>query len=199
MTRPGQQPMSVLILHGYEGNRPGHWQTWLAHELAAEGLAVSYPALPDPYTPDLEAWSGEVSTHLDAQDAQGRIVVCHSLACHLWAHLAAKTDRLLADRVILVAPPGLAETASAFPRLPAGPLDEGTLSRAATRTDLVLGGDDPWRADPLDYQASGLRTVVISAGRHLNIESGYGPWPRMLRWLLDPAGGPELAEREGTD
>lgn len=190
---PSSSPPSVLILHGYEGNRPGHWQTWLAAELSAEGVPVTYPMLPEPFIPDLAAWSDAVSSSLEAHHGQGLVVVCHSLACHLWAHLAAATDRMLADRAVLVAPPGLAETQSTFSRLPPGPINRANLERAAPRTDLVLGADDPWRADPLDFQGAGLSPVLIPGGAHLNIESGYGPWPGMLQWLLDPAGQAELA------
>ena len=42
--------MDVLILHGYLGNSPEHWQTWLAGRL--EG--ARYPELPDPEHPRLE-------------------------------------------------------------------------------------------------------------------------------------------------
>ena len=38
---------NVLIVHGLGGSGPDHWQTWLASRLAARGVSVSYPDLPD--------------------------------------------------------------------------------------------------------------------------------------------------------
>ena len=38
--------MRVLILHGYEGNTPDHWQTWLAGRLRENGHDVVSPDLP---------------------------------------------------------------------------------------------------------------------------------------------------------
>ena len=39
--------MSFLILHGWQGSGPGHWQTWLAGRLRDRGERVSYPELPE--------------------------------------------------------------------------------------------------------------------------------------------------------
>jgi uncharacterized protein len=185
VSAPATHPVrSVVLLHGYEGNGPTHWQTWLADELPGHGVAVRYPLLPDPFVPDLTAWSEALGFVLAADDAAGRVVVAHSLACHLWAHVAAVTPELLADRAVLVAPPGVAETAANFPRLPPGPLDAVNLARAAGRTDVVLGGGDPWRAAPADYRSAGLDLVEVAGGAHLNADAGLGPWPAMLEWLL---------------
>jgi len=52
-----------LILHGYQGSGPGHWQTWLAGRLRSGDAAVHYPDLPDADHPQLRAW-------LDALDAE---------------------------------------------------------------------------------------------------------------------------------
>ena len=38
--------MRFLILHGWQGSGPEHWQTWLAGRLRAAGHHVQYPELP---------------------------------------------------------------------------------------------------------------------------------------------------------
>ena len=45
-----------MILHGYLGSGPDHWQTWLAGRLQARGERVAYPDLPDPELPRRAAW-----------------------------------------------------------------------------------------------------------------------------------------------
>jgi predicted alpha/beta hydrolase family esterase len=39
---------SFLILHGYEGSGPEHWQTWLAERLREADETVAYPDLSFP-------------------------------------------------------------------------------------------------------------------------------------------------------
>ncbi len=188
---------TVVLLHGYEGNGSGHWQTWLADELAGRRISVCYPRLPDPMDPALDPWLDVLRVVLTESAASGRVVVAHSLGCHLWAHLAEQTapdDRGWADRAVLVAPPGLSETSRSFPKLPPGPIDARVLSRAAASTALVLGDGDPWRAEATDYADSGLPIVRVREGRHLNVEAGYGPWPALLEWVL---GGEQRLGVEG--
>src|SRR6185295_10450351 len=57
---------SFLILHGLEGSGPGHWQTWLAARLRADGERVAYPDLPDADMPSLHAWRETLTGELDA-------------------------------------------------------------------------------------------------------------------------------------
>ncbi len=184
------QVRTVVILHGYEGNGTTHWQTWLADELPDLGVHVRYPRLPEPFAPDLVRWSEALEVVLAADEAAGRVVVAHSLACHLWAHVAAAAKAPLADRAVLVAPPGRAETVEMFPDLPPGPLDAATLARAAARTDVVLGAGDPWRASATDFRSVGLSVRDVPDGKHLNTDAGFGPWPELCAWVLDRGPGP---------
>jgi len=60
--------MSFLILHGWQGSGPGHWQTWLAGRLRDRGERVSYPELPEPDTPRLERWREALELELSAEE-----------------------------------------------------------------------------------------------------------------------------------
>src|SRR3954454_6180687 len=92
-----------LILHGYQGSGPGHWQAWLAGRLQATDATVRFPDLPDADAPRLAAW---LET-LEREVTEGAGVICHSLACLLWMHHLAREGRA-AQRVLLVAPPSRA-------------------------------------------------------------------------------------------
>src|SRR5439155_5817917 len=94
---------SFLILHGYAGSGPGHWQTWLAGRLRALDATVAYPDLPDAEAPQLRSWLEALDGELAAL-ADPPVVLCHSLACLLWLHHAATGGRP-AERLLLVAPP----------------------------------------------------------------------------------------------
>jgi predicted alpha/beta hydrolase family esterase len=176
------KPRNFLILHGLMGSGPGHWQTWLAARLRADGERVAYPDLPDADLPSLHAWRAALDGELEALPDGETVIVCHSLSCLLWLHHVADGGTQ-ADRVLLVAPPseaaGLEAIGSFFP---------APLPRLAAGARLVCADDDPYcpegaatvYGEPLD-----LPIDVIAGGGHLNPESGYGAWPAVEAWCLD--------------
>ena len=54
---------SVLILHGWGGNKPEHWQEHLATTLLAAGITVHYPKLPEPTAPHLATRLVQIRLH----------------------------------------------------------------------------------------------------------------------------------------
>ncbi|QOV38199.1 alpha/beta hydrolase [Streptomyces ferrugineus] len=182
---------AYLILHGWQNHRPeDHWQHWLADRLTELGHRVTYPQLPDPDDPELEVWLAELGGHLAGLDAgTERVVVAHSLSAVLWLHAAARGMPELGavDRVLLVAPPSgrVLERHPEVARFALRSL-EFTLPGP---TRLVAGDDDP-------YCPEGARTVygdplalpadILPGAAHLDLDAGYGPWPAVLGWCLDP-------------
>ena len=174
---------SFLILHGWQGSGPGHWQTWLAGRLRAAGERVAYPDLPDAGEPELPAW--RAALHDVLAGLRGEVVVaCHSLGCLLWLHHAAAAGGRAAGRALLVAPPseaaGIPELASFFPAPVAG-VALGAGSR------LVCADDDPYcpeGAAALYGEPLGVPVDLMPGGGHLNEEAGHGPWPAVEAWCL---------------
>ena len=178
--------MAYLILHGWQGNAPGHWQTWLAHRLGETGETVAYPDLPDPDWPTLGAWLDAIAGEVRRCDPLA--VICHSLACIAWLHHVARAPEEGTRRALLVAPP------ADVPELPPGffPLP-GSVS--APGAELWCSDDDPYcppGAQNLFGRPLGLPTRVFAGGGHLNPDAGYGPWPDAEVWcreLYPPASG----------
>jgi hypothetical protein len=192
---------AFLILHGWQNHRPvGHWQYWLADRLTDLGHEVAYPQLPEPDDPDLERWLAELDALLGELAGRRVTVVCHSLACLLWLHAVARDDVLSApvDRVLLVAPPSpeVAREHEEIAEFAPPPLAPERLAAAASYTRLVSSDNDPYcpqgattaYAEPLALPAD-----VLTGEAHLNPDSGYGSWPSMLDWCLDPS--PESYEK----
>jgi predicted alpha/beta hydrolase family esterase len=166
---------SFLILHGYLGSGPDHWQTWLAERLRAAGETVAYPDLPDPEHPDLAAWRAALETALAALPPQPT-VIAHSLGCLLWMHHAAG-DR--AERVLLVAPPSLAGAPE--------PIRRGffpvTLDPAAVGdARLVCADADPYCPEGAGALYGGIPVDVLPGAGHVNPDAGFGPWPEVEAW-----------------
>jgi predicted alpha/beta hydrolase family esterase len=179
----------VLVLHGWQGSGPDHWQTWLADRLARGGTDVRYPQLPQCDTPCPDRWGAALHAELDRLGTVGeRVVVCHSLACVLWLREAGRIRaEHRADRVLLVAPPcpgPEVEPLAGF--FPSGACPDA-VRHAAARTTLVCSDDDPYCPREGAAEAWGaplsLATVVLPGAGHLNPDSGFGPWPEVEAWV----------------
>lgn len=177
----------VLLLHGYTGSGPGHWQRWLARAVSERGGLVDLPHFSDPDAPDLGTWLRELDTHLEALPADREcVVLAHSLGCHLWLHHAARENIAHVDRVLLVAPPGLDHPEPAIRSFLPPPLDPANLRRAATETRLVAGEGDPHCSmEDAKRLAEALRIEVdvLPGAAHVNVDAGYGEWPAALKWV----------------
>jgi uncharacterized protein len=178
----------VLLLHGLDGSGPEHWQRWLADRLTAGGADVRFPDLPDAADPQPDVWEATVRAEL-AAIGPDCVVLCHSLSCLTWLRLASASDRRLAARVALVAPPHTTEV-PAVVRFTLARLTPKAVHRAAGETRIVWAPDDPYclggaaKAFGAPLRMTGDR---IERGGHLNTDAGYGPWPGIEAWTKGEA------------
>jgi hypothetical protein len=173
---------TFVIVHGWQGSGPDHWQTWLAARLRDRGERVLYPSLPEPDEPRLDRWRAALDHALHEAGADSH-VLCHSLGCVLWFHHAARRRPPVA-RALLVAPPAAMtepEVATFFPV----PYDAAGVAAAAGETLLLCSDGDPYCPERADRAYPGLETVLVPGGAHLNTDAGYGAWPWVERWALE--------------
>ena len=176
----------IVIVHGYDGSGPGHWQRWLDDELRRAGHDVVMPELPDPAAPQKDAWVASLAAVI----AEGAPVtfVCHSLGCWAVDHLLAERDDVCVHAALLVSPPS--------PLLPFEPVESfmppprrGDRWAACAERTLVVGSDDDDYASADDFcdvaRALDVRCHIVPGAGHINVASGYGPWPFALEWLRD--------------
>ncbi|MDQ2750173.1 MAG: alpha/beta hydrolase [Actinomycetota bacterium] len=212
MPRRPTRTVATVLLHGWEGSGPGHWQSWLAERLHAAGREVRFPGLPDADHPALGPWLAALGTTLEGLPDDGFDVVAHSLGAVLWLHhVAAAGESPRPARVALVAPPSprtaIPEIASFFPV----PLDVDVVRRSAGGGPpaRAVGGSEGERGVPTGVVASAGGTVlvgsdadpytpegvavayglplkmsvtIVAGGGHLNTDAGYGEWPAVLDW-----------------
>jgi predicted alpha/beta hydrolase family esterase len=180
---------SYLILHGIENERPPqHWQFQLAAELVRRGHDVRYPALPQPSAPTLTSWLAALSDELNALTGEQRNVICHSLACLLWFHAAARLSdgRALADRVLLVSPPASDRVPEAGKSFRVDALDTNAARRSAKRELAIVCSDaDPYNpagAQTLYAQPLGIQATIVPGAGHITPAEGFGRWRFAEQW-----------------
>lgn len=189
-----------LILHGWGGNKPAHWQEHLYQKLTETGAKVHYPKMPDPSAPDLTGWldrlKGELA-EIQAQTPDAPLtVLTHSLGSITWMHFAATngaSGKQIADRVLLVAPPyvipqippiDVPPTVAAF--FPP-PCDPAAIKTAARETVMIASDTDDYATyDQSQGYALKLEVPIhlLKGAGHISPYYGYGEWPWVLEWCL---------------
>lgn len=175
----------IVIVYGYDGSGPGHWQRLLEEELRARGEAVEFPQLPQPLEPQRDAWVAQLRVLVDAAPTPVTFV-CHSLGCWAVDHLLAERGTANVHAALLVAPPSpflLFEPVESF--LPP-PRDGAAWAPIAARS-LLIGSDDDDFTSAEEFaeiaRDIGVAFEQVSGAGHINVASGHGPWPRPLEWL----------------
>ena len=179
---------SYLIIHGLNGSGEGHWQNWLYKELLKRGENVLFPQLPNKEEPVRESWIKELERNMIELNGE-KIVICHSLGAYLWLLYSQKEDRVTADRVLLVAPPGHKEAEVIARGFKERYIDSGKLKSSSRELRLVVSENDEYcsKNGAVEYGRNlGIDTDILppEAG-HINIKSGYGSWNSVLDWALD--------------
>ena len=190
----------VLILHGWGGNKPEHWQEELSRNPPA-GVRCVYPKMPDPTHPEPVAWIAAQEAAFDALagEADRLVVVAHSLGAITFLHVAARAKRRLADRVLLVAPPyvlpGIAPWSApeGVDRFFPPPLDADAVARSAREVHLVGGDNDDyatWEQMETFAKRLGIGCTCLSGAGHLSPYWGYGRWEWVEQWCAGNAAMP---------
>lgn len=162
----------VLLIPGLDGSPAPHWQQWWA-TTDPDALLVE-PT--DVETPVPMAWEVDVVGAI--LQHPGAILVGHSLGAVLIARLLVTWPHLDVAGALLVAPadPHRSTRTASFAPLPEAPL--------GVPSTVVASRNDPWMSFSRARQLAGVwKADVVDLGfaGHINVESGYGPWPRALR------------------
>lgn len=165
--------VDILMVPGWTGSGPDHWQTrWEARLKTARRVVQD-----DWDTVDLARWTGRL---IEAVAAASRpvVLVAHSCGVPTVVHAAPRLPDRRVVAAFLVAPPSEASAAAlpgtdpAFTPFPREPLPFLSLL-VASRNDAHCS------FDTAGAFAAAWGSTLVDAGEvgHLNTESGHGPWP----------------------
>ncbi|MEF8698317.1 MAG: alpha/beta hydrolase [Candidatus Accumulibacter sp. UW26] len=160
---------TILIVPGLHNSGPGHWQTWFENTLTDTRRVEQG----DWERACLSEWAARVREAIDAQ-SEPVWIVAHSFGCLA----AASAGLVCASRIraaLLVAPadPDRFGAAAEFPE-----------ERLAFPSLVVASNNDPWAKSRVARHWAGVwssRYRNIGDAGHINVDSGYGPWPEGLR------------------
>jgi predicted alpha/beta hydrolase family esterase len=165
----------ILIIPGLGGSAADHWQTRWEQKLSTARRAVQY----DWDRPVLEAWRARIIEEA-AQATRPVVLVAHSLGALAVAHAAP----FLAGKVaggFLVAPPAASGLAASIAEI--DPAFFTPVEPLPFRALVVASRDDPFSSYAASEELSralGADLVDAGASGHINVASGFGPWPEGL-------------------
>jgi predicted alpha/beta hydrolase family esterase len=175
-------PATVLVLPGYAGSGPEHWQT-----LWERRHGYTRVEQDDWERPDLAAWKRRLREAIYGAPSPV-VLVAHSLGCTLIAHCAGDAMAARIAAALLVAPPDVDEIRHLLPEIDG--FAPTPLLRLPFPSIVVASGDDPY-AEPARARAFaaawGSRIVELPASGHINAESNLGEWPDGHRLLEELA------------
>jgi predicted alpha/beta hydrolase family esterase len=166
------KPANVLILPGWQGSGPQHWQSlW---ELRHGYHRVEQHDWVKALRGD---WVARLEDVLLTRD-EPAVLVAHSLGCHLVAAWAAHSQHTHRVKGALLVAPGDPERADVREMLPSwSPIPLQALPFPSV---LVASRDDPYcefeRARLFAY-AWGAQFIDYGPCGHINADSGLASWP----------------------
>jgi|SRR5690606_28982263 len=176
----------VLIVPGYRGSGDAHWQSWLERNLAGcervSGIDWNKPALP--------RWVEKIGQAIDVS-SEPVWVIAHSFGCLASAVAIAQQPTKIAG-AILVAPADPERFSADGIRHSGGRITEPSITTLLPQHNLGVNGllvgsqNDPWLSlDDARALAKKWRLPLMNAGNvgHINVDSGFGPWPLLLSLL----------------
>ncbi len=179
----------LLMVYGYDGSGPQHWQRWLEAELQVRGVPLLFPELPDVTAPQKDVWVDMLAECVDRSPTPVTFIA-HSLGCWAVDHLLHQRGATKIRGALLVAPPTpylLFEPVETF-----FPPPQSRMAWAPIAPHSLLAGsdnDDYTSAEEFAEIAAkiGVAFHLVPGAGHINTDSGYGPWPFALEWALAAA------------
>ena len=175
-----QETPRCFIVPGLGNSGPDHWQTHFERS-NPEFTRIQQREWD---APDRRDWVAALDQALAGEDLSRVVLIAHSLGCATIAHWAAAHGGAIRG-ALLVAPSDV-ETAY-YAALPTTGFAPMPLLRLPFPSTVVFSQNDEWASPARARQfaaAWGSAVVDLCAAGHINVASGFGPWPAGLA-LLD--------------
>lgn len=170
---------TLLIVSGFGGSGPLHWQSWIAQKYESAIWVNDLPLL----EPKIHIWANAICRAIDQIEGE-ILILAHSFGC-LATSLAIAHHPQRVAAAILVAPASPARFSENGHILPEHDGNQ-TIKHLLPKHPLGVAGlviaseNDPWM--PFNQAAKlakklGFPTINLGLSGHINVDSGHGQWP----------------------
>lgn len=176
----------TVIVPGVGGSEYSHWQSWLQRQL----MSCSRVEQQDWNAPVLETWVEQFRSTVAAIDAPLQIVA-HSFGCLTTVAALAQYPALQrkVKNLVLVAPanPGRFGEAGFARDSQHDYQDYFHQLQVQVPASILISENDPWlNAEHALELAQSWQLEPVSLGHvgHINVASGFGPFPELWNYLI---------------
>lgn len=176
----------TVIVLGVGGSEYSHWQSWLQRQL----MSCSRVEQQDWNAPVLETWVEQFRSTVAAIDAPLQIVA-HSFGCLTTVAALAQYPALQrkVKNLVLVAPanPGRFGEAGFARDSQHDYQDYFHQLQVQVPASMLISENDPWlNAEHALELAQSWQLEPVSLGHvgHINVASGFGPFPELWNYLI---------------
>lgn len=180
--------MHVIIIHGTKGTPDGNWFPWLKQQLEKKGLTVHVPTFPTPTGQSVDHWM-QVFDHYRQFLNKDTIVIGHSVGPAFLLHVLESLEEPVKAAFFVAGFTGMLgneEFDGLNKTFVTKEFDWETIKNNCGQFFVLHGADDPYVS--LDKSVAlaknlGTEPIVIDKGGHLNAESGYKTFPKLLELI----------------
>jgi predicted alpha/beta hydrolase family esterase len=162
-----------------------HWIPWIKKELCARGIETETPLMPNPWTPDYNAFKAEFEKYLIMNNT---ILVGHSCGCAFLVRWLGETKRTV-KKLILVAPWKIPDEDDTFRKaFYIYPIDANIKSQVE---DIVMftsndEEDDGKKSLRIFHEALGGKIIDLKDhGHYTSGDMGTEEFPELLKEIID--------------
>lgn len=174
-----------IIIPGYNGSGADHWQSHWEQKLSDVARVVQRDWL----NPTCSEWVAKLDEVINKTKGS-KILIAHSLGCSTVIQWAKNHGGDVIG-ALLVSPPDLESfTEPALIKI-AETFMPPNLNSLPFKSIVVASSNDPYsKIDRMKYLANcwGSKFISIGNAGHINVDSGYGPWPEGLKYLRELRG-----------
>lgn len=180
--------MDIIILHGTGGSPEGHWFPWLKKQMEDAGHTVYVPRLPTPENQSIENWRRALDTVVP-RIGKDTVLIGHSCGSTFMLHILESLSTPITKSIFVsgfidkLGNPFFDNLNETFVN---HNFDWDRIKENAGGITLFYGDNDPYvpraAAERLGRNL-GMPLTVIPNGGHLNTESGYIEFPKVLKIL----------------
>ena len=170
---------TLLIVPGFGGSGPLHWQSWIAQKYKYALWVNDLPLL----EPKIYIWANAIGRTID--QIEGKILIlAHSFGCLATSLAIAQNPQRIAAAILVApaSPSRFSENGHILPEHDGTQTIKNLLPKHPLGvTGLVIASEnDPWM--PFNQAAKlakkfGFPTINLGLSGHINVDSGHGQWP----------------------
>lgn len=178
----------AILIHGWGGTYPGHWQGWLKTQLEQNGFEVDFPLLPKPDFPIEQEWVAQILNRIPKN--KPCFLVGHSLGGPtILRVLEQLPSEQKIDHAVFVASFCRDLKIPEIENFVNHPFDWKKIKQQCKRFTVVFSDNDPYVPRyQCEFLAEQLKVqpLIEKDGGHITSPQ-FGPYPRLLQLILDQA------------